>query len=268
MSDDFRRDLHALGDDSTGNTLPIDTILTRVHRRRFVRTLAFGLAGAGAASALVLGGITVLEHRQSAPVAPVASSSPTKTPAPAPSPTPTPTAPVETPPATATPPGPGFTLGADGSIADFPLNAPEADVVAYLDAQLGSHTVSDPTMACRISATPGRLLSWDDTLFVKIQTEVMTSPGDPGPPTYAPAPPYVAGWNLTDAAFDLRTDEGLAVGDSVASLRATYPAMPGQPSWVPYLWIWYQGSLQVLTDGGAETDGIVQIAAGEICPLD
>jgi hypothetical protein len=97
--------------------------------------------------------------------------------------------------------GPGFTLGADGSIADFPLDAPEAGVVAYLDARLGRHTVSNPTMACGIDSTPGRLLSWGDKLFVLIRTEVMTSPGDPGLPTYAPAPPYVGGWNLTDAAL-------------------------------------------------------------------
>jgi len=269
MTDDFRRDLHALADDSPGNALPVDALLSRVHRQRFARTTAFSLAGVGAAAALVLGGITVANHWQSSPFVPIAGPSPTTSSAPSPTPTPTPVA-TPTPTATTTAETPGelgFTLGSDGSIGDLPLNAPEADVIAYLDARLGPHEVADPTTACAITGDPGRLLAWGG-LFVPILTEVMTSPGDPGPPTYAPAPPYAGGWNLTDADLGLRTGEGLGVGDTVATMQATYPTMPGQLSWVPGLWIWSEGHLQVLTDGGTATDHVAQIAAGSICPLD
>ncbi len=272
MSDDSRRDPRALGGDSTGGALPLDPTLTGVRRQRLVRTTTVGLVAVGATAALVLGALALADRRQDPPVVAGAASSPATTSAPDPRPTLTPSpTPVSTSTPVATPEsprGPGFTLGADGSIADFPPDAPEAEVVAYLDGKLGLHSVSDPAMACWIDNAPGRLLSWGDTLFVLIRTEVMTSPGDPGPPLYAPAPAYVAGWNLTDDTFGLRTAEGLGVGDTVTTLRATYPDVPGELSWVPPLWVWAQGTLQVLTEGGDAGDRVNQIAAGYICPLD
>lgn len=189
MSCDLRRGLRDLVGEPTltAELLPVDTLLTRVHRGRLVRASVLGVGGAGAAAAITFAKIAITGQRPSRPEqgAPSPTSSPTASPTLSATRSPT----VATTPPTASAGSAPTTLALHGrgQTAGFPRNAPETDVVAYLAKNLGSPSrlvLAD--QACAASAEPGPVLGWDG-----LQLIVRTSDDDG-----AAKEPNVAGWEL------------------------------------------------------------------------
>lgn len=97
MDFDLRQGLHDLGHAPGVReaTVPADSLIVRAHRRRTVRTATYSAVGAGAATALVVGGMAGLQHQRRTVdpvVTPTPSPSTTARPTPTATPTPTPTA--------------------------------------------------------------------------------------------------------------------------------------------------------------------------------
>ena len=93
MDFDLRQGLRELGHAPGVRdvSLPIDVLVARAHRRRTARVAAYGVVGAGAATALAFGGTAGLHHLRRPVVAPVVMPTQTVTPTTRPSITPTPT---------------------------------------------------------------------------------------------------------------------------------------------------------------------------------
>ena len=265
MDFDLRRGLRDLGAAHTWEgQLPVDALVARVHRRQTVRACAVGVVGAGAASALVFGGVAAANRQPHPPSVPVASPtwSTTANATPSPSPVPTPAASstaTQAPTASHTPspptPAASLVLHENGQITDFPQNPPEADVVSYLTSVLGAAPrVVDAELACAPDGVPGRSLAWGD-LGLLVRTT-----SDSGE-TVAP---YVAGWLLASggpATMNLATAAGLRLGDPQARISELYPRLTGAPWTDDRTWLWspeagtsdpFVGGLTIVTqDSGA-----------------
>ena len=220
MGLNLRSALHDYTRDPAVAPLDAGAVRRRVDRRRSVRMATTGLV-ATAACALVVAtayGLTRTDPLPPVPAAspstvvtstptPTASPSASPSPSPTPSPTVTPSDSTETPGGTDPDPGamPVFRTGA--RVGDFPSNAPEAEVVAYLSERLAvAAEAVDPSTACGRASVPGRQLSWPGT---GVGLRIRTTDDDD-----QPVSPYVAAWTLMEPSqmLGLGTDSGLVVG--------------------------------------------------------
>jgi hypothetical protein len=248
----------------------------RRHRHRPGTPLRRAVAAGVTAAVLgLLGACSSDEETPSEAAAAEVTASPTR---PAPSPTPTPT-PTPTPSATPTAdapapaPAPAPDAGADtgtasaialrsgGRIGEFPVEAPESDVAAYLTEVYGSEpVVEDPESACGHDV--GRRVRWGGlTVFVRSVDEL-------GQPTT----PYVAAWAVQDPASGpggapLATAEGLRVGDPVERVATLYPGVvSGEDEHEPGV-VWWnaqtpdgQGYAFLAQDGA-----VFRLSSGAVC---
>jgi hypothetical protein len=158
-------------------------------------------------------------------------------------------------------PGGGFALRGDGRIADFPVDAPEAQVVNFLTAQYGAEPeAADLQDLC----PPGRQWQWDELLVVVRTTD------DAG----QTVEPYAAGWLLfgppSAATARLSTPEGLRIGDPENRIPEVYPgAVAEVDATDPASTSWVTDATEPAFAIGAfdEGDGSVVdvIASGEAC---
>ena len=163
---------------------------------------------------------------------------------------------AEPPPSTAPPtPGRPPALGVGGVIGDFGVNAPAADVVAYLTEVWGAEPeVTDAETACVTSGLPGRRLVWDG-LAVLVRTTDETD---------AEIEPYVAGWALdentgTPPVGPLTTQEGLGLGDPADAVAEAYPDAEAFDAPDPAVSVWAVGTVD-----GDHTDDLTVYATDDV----
>ncbi|UZN03315.1 hypothetical protein [Cellulomonas sp. S1-8] len=225
MGYDLRTALHQYTHDPDPAALAVDPapVGARVRRGRMVRTATTGTISAAAAVVLVAAayGLTTLPTTDRTPVAPASPSDSAVQPSA--TPTPSATTPTSEPGPTTTPlpgdPGaaqvPVFRSGA--RVSDFPANAPEAAVVAYLTERLGVEPETEAEAACPTSGLPGRILGWPGTgVGVRVRTT-----DDAG----GTVDPYIATWTLMEpsATLGLATEAGLTAGAPRERVLEVYP---------------------------------------------
>lgn len=273
MGYDLRTALHQYTHDPDTAALAVvdpATVGARVRRGRVVRAATTGTITAAATVVLAAAayGLTMLPTTDPTPVVPASPSESAVQPSATPTPSPaTPTSAPELSPAPGpTAPGaadvPVFRSGA--RVSDFPANAPEADVVAYLTGYLDVQPeVEDPEYACPPGALPGRTLGWPGT-GVGVRVRTTDDAGNT-------VDPYIAAWTLTQpsATLGLATDAGLAAGAARERVLEVYPDAAhgededgvGGSDW------WYSatdasGSILVI---GADDEPIYRIESGHGC---
>jgi hypothetical protein len=281
MGYDLHAGLHDYTRDPAVSGTEIDAVAvaTRVRHRRAVRATTTGLVSTAAAAVLAASayGLTTMPTTDLAPAEPSSSSpagvdttptpvatpspTPTVTPAPTPTPTPSPSTPVVPPADEDVADVPVFRTGA--RVGDFPSNAPEADVVAYLTEVLGVQPArSDPDYACPPGMVPGRILEWPGTgVGLRVRTT-----DDAG----GMVDPYVAAWTLMEpsATLGLATDAGLSAGDARDRILQLYPEAPhGEQDFSGAVQWWYtpadeSGSLLVI---GVDDGPVSRIESGYGC---
>ncbi len=167
--------------------------------------------------------------------------------------------------------GDGILTGG-GSVGGLPMFASEDEVVGFLTERIGTYDATYD-VSCYSGALEGRQYRWGDfVVFISDRDLEWMAPD--GTEMTASAP-YVGGW-LIDARLGqrtgLRTIEGLALGDTVDTMMATYPGVAPMGPWEGgddgLMWNYYAGdvtSYDIATSGDAGGDEVLQIGWGQAC---
>ena len=195
---------------------------------------------------------------------PTTTAEPQPTPSSTPSPEPTTTPGPSVPPADAPTGSPDdVVLGLGGSFADE-LWVAEDRVLADLTVALGAPEETVEAAGCT-DGTPRRMHRWGDfTIAVSLE---LLDPSGTVPGLEPVEPPFVDGWALRGPSPALRTQDGLAVGDTVADVMALYP--DGFPSPVePDVWEVFRGdfsNLRVEMTSLEESGTVTAVVSGSDC---
>ncbi|WP_199424295.1 hypothetical protein [Actinotalea solisilvae] len=199
MTTDLERALGGLASaaESAARPVPVDRVLTRLHRRRAARTAVTTAAGVTTAGAVALGGATLAQTQRTAP--PVTSPSPTTSP--------------EAPAWSAVAASGAFACGAPVPAVDDP--AGDADLHLETTASAaptapGAAPAWGPRSLDGVTIAPGEALLLDTVLVNGTGTDVGAA---------VPRKPRVTAWLVQD---------GVVVGE----LSETITAEDG-PAWVP-----------------------------------